>query len=240
LTEEKCVAYFDKYQTKGCFVLYNLESDEYYFYNKERVQNPFTPASTFKILNSLIALQTGAVDDISTIIEWDGIERRILSWNKNHNIKSAYKNSVVWFYQELARRVGNDSMLYYVKNSEYGNMNINGGIDRFWLDGALKISAIQQVDFITRLIKNELPFSGKTISMVKNIMIADQTEKYTLRAKTGWGIRMEHDIGWYVGYIENERDTVIFAMNIDMNKKDDKYARINLTRDILQDISMIN
>jgi beta-lactamase class D len=235
--------FYKEKNIKGCFLLYDLSSGKYMVYNPARIDSEFIPASTFKIFNSLVGLETGAVKDENEIIKWDGVNRDIESWNKNHNMRTALKNSVVWFYQELARRIGYDRMHKYIDLAGYGNKDIDGGIDLFWLQGDLKITPKQQVDFLVRLYKDSLPFSQRTMDIVKDMMILENTENYILRAKTGWGARLDKQIGWFVGYVETtgpEKKIFFFANNIDINEIKDTEGRYSLTKEILKDMKIIN
>ena len=122
---------------KGAFVLYDFNKNQYIRFNPERCAEQFIPASTFKIMNSLIGLETGVIPDENYVIKWDGTHYDVPSWNQDHTLKTAIQNSVVWYYQELARRVGSEKMQYYVDAAQYGNQNISGQIDNFWLEGGL-------------------------------------------------------------------------------------------------------
>lgn len=204
-------SYYDKYGVTGCFALYDLKNDQYYIYNKPWFERGFTPASTFKICNSLIGIETGVIPNENFVLQWDGTERWNKDWNHDTDLKTAYKNSTVWYYQELARRVGGEKMKFWLDKAQYGNTDTTGGIDKFWLTGGLRISPKQQLDFLKRLYKNHLPFSTRTTSIVKKIMIAKDTTNFTLRAKTGWGFEEDLNIGWYVGYIETNNNTYMFA-----------------------------
>lgn len=226
----------------GCFLLYDLNADKYMVYNRARIDSEFIPASTFKIFNSLAALESGAVRDENEIIKWDGVHRDIESWNGDHNMRTAFRNSVVWFYQELARRIGYELMQKYVNLAGYGNKNIDGGIDLFWLQGDLRITPVQQIDFLVRLEKDSLPFSKRTMDIVKDIMIIEQNENYILRAKTGWGARFEKEVGWFVGYIETnkqEKNLYFFVNNIDINEVKDTEGRYSITNEILKELKII-
>ncbi len=134
--------YFDEYNVKGSFLLYDQNKDEYIYYDSARCNTQFIPASTFKIFNSLVSLETGVIADENEIIKWDSIESN-KEWNRDHNMRSAIKYSVVWFYQELARRVGEERMQYYIDTVGYGNRDISGGIDRFWLVGGVENLAVR-------------------------------------------------------------------------------------------------
>ncbi|HVO76132.1 MAG TPA: class D beta-lactamase [Ignavibacteriaceae bacterium] len=227
----------------GCFLLYDLNSDKYLVYNKERIDSEYIPASTFKIFNSLAGLECGAVKDENEIIKWDGVHRDIESWNRDHNMRTAFRNSVVWFYQEIARRIGYERMRKYINLTGYGNKDIDGGIDLFWLQGDLRITPVQQIEFLVKLYKDSLPFSKRTMDIVKEIMILEQNENYILRVKTGWGMRLDKQVGWYVGYVETakpEKNLYFFVNNIDIKKDGDADARELITREILRRLKIID
>ena len=224
----------------GCFLLYDLNQNKYLGYNFPRTDSSFIPASTFKIFNSLVALETGVIKDENEIINWDGVDRHNKQWNKDNNLRSAFKYSVVWFYQELARRIGQNRMQKYIDTAGYGNKNINGGIDLFWLQGDLRITPKEQINLLVRLYKNDLPFSQRTIDIVKDIMIFEKTDRYVLRAKTGWGARMIPQIGWFVGYVIKGNDVFFFVNNIDIYNDKDADERIPITKDILKELNIID
>ncbi|MBL8149486.1 MAG: class D beta-lactamase [Blastocatellia bacterium] len=237
--------YFKEAGVEGSFLLYDLKQDKYLGYNLKRTKIGFIPASTYKIFNSLVALETGVIRDEKEILKWDGIERKISSWNQDQDLQSAIRNSTVWFYQELARRIGQERMQHYVDLAHYGNRNINGGIDRFWLDGDIRVTSEEQIDLLVKLHLNKLPFSARTVDIVKNILINEKTDRYTLRAKTGWsGVPDKKQtsptpIGWWVGYVERKDNTYFFATNIDITKDEDAKARIPITKNILRDLAII-
>jgi len=229
---------FENENVSGCFVIYDLKNNETLSFNPARLDSTFLPASTFKIINSLIALETGVIKNEKEIIKWDSIDRGYDKWNMDQNLESGIKYSVVWFYQELARRIGGEQMKYWVKASNYGNKNIGGGIDVFWLKGNIRISPNQQIDFLQRLYFNQLPFSQKNQGIVKKIMIVDQTPDYTIRAKTGWTARIDKQIGWYVGYLEKGENVYFFAINIDIRNEDDPPKRTRIVSKILNHLQL--
>lgn len=222
---------FDANEAYGTFVLYDLDEDKSYIYNESRADSAFIPASTFKIPNSLICLEEGAIKDEKEIIPWDGVDRWATVWDQDHNLEMALKNSAYWFYQVLTRRVGETQMQYWIDALQYGNQNINGGIDQFWLTGDLRISAKAQVAFLKKLQANNLPFSQRTKDIVRKIMIREQTPDYTLYAKTGWGVPEGlPQIGWYVGYLVTSTATYFFAMNIEIQDNGDVLKRQGITK----------
>lgn len=229
---------FKSEKINGCFTIYDFKNDAKLSFNEERLDSVFLPASTFKIINSMIALETGVIKNEKEIITWDSINRGYDKWNKDQNLESGLKYSVVWAYQELARRIGEERMKYWVEASNYGNKNINGGIDVFWLSGDIRISTNQQVDFLKKLYFNQLPFSQKNQEIVKKIMIVDQTADYTIRAKTGWAMRINNQIGWYVGYIERAENVYFFSINIDIKNSDDAAKRKVIVSKILDHLQL--
>ena len=232
--------YFNDAKVEGCFPLYNLQKKEYYSYNRRRVETPFIPASTFKFFNSLGALEMGAVKDENEVLKWDSVNRRFPQWNKDHDMKTAFQNSTVWFYQEMARRIGAKRMRHYLNKAHYGNRNNGGGIDQFWLTGNLRTTAKQQIDFLVKLHRSELPFSARTINIVKNFSIVEKTDEYILRAKSGWAFDLPSpQIGWWVGYVERGGKAYFFALNLDVKRDEDLTARAAITKSILREMKII-
>ncbi len=239
ITEEDLSKFFP---TKdAAFVLYDLKSNQYTRYNPQRCARQFLPASTFKIFNSLVGLETGVIKDENYVIKWDSTEYDIKSWNHDQTLQSAIKNSVVWYYRELARRVGLRRMQRYLDEVGYGNMSIGGGVDNFWLDGSLQISADEQIEFLKRLYFENLPFSKRSMDIVKKIITLEETKDYTLKGKTGLGeLNSETYVAWFVGWVEKGKDVYFFAMN--MNGTDAAKlinTRIDITKNILKHFGII-
>ncbi|MCD4673769.1 MAG: class D beta-lactamase [Anaerolineaceae bacterium] len=232
--------YFGEYP--GAFVLYDLNNDLYIRYNPERCAEQYLPASTFKILNSLIGLETGVLPDEKHVMEWDGTNYNVPVWHQDHSLKTAIRNSVIWYYQELARQVGGEEMRAYVEAAGYGNADISGNIDSFWLDGALRISPDEQVDFLKRLYHDKLPFSQRSMDIVKEIIVLEETDTYKLSGKTGSAIRVEVFQGWFVGYLETEDNVFFFATNFESDDANgfangENAKRISL--EILQELGLL-
>ncbi|MCB0729998.1 MAG: class D beta-lactamase [Ignavibacteriae bacterium] len=240
IENENWSEFYNSAKVNGTFVLTKLNSDSIFCFNKNRTDSSFLPASTFKIINSLISLETKAIEDENEIIKWDGQKRFLENWNQDQNLRSAIKYSCVWFYQELARRVGKEKMQYYLDVCNYGNSKMGDKIDTFWLEGDIRISAKEQIKFLTNFLNKTLPFSDRNFEIVKNIMLIDSTDKYKYYAKTGWTARVEREIGWYVGFVERLGETWIFAINIDMNGIDDAKYRIEITESILKQEGILN
>ena len=233
--------HFQKFGVTGSIIIYDSKNNRTYEHNPQRNITAFTPASTFKIFNALTALETGVIADDVAILTWDGIYRDFPGWNQDTNLRQGFKNSTVWFYQVLARKIGNERMQQWIDKVGYGNRQIgtSADIDRFWLQEPLKITPKAQIDFLQRLYQGNLPFSKQTMDLVKDIMVREQTPDYTLRAKTGWLTGSKPQIGWFVGYVEQNKNVYFFATNIDINKPDDLPARIEITRNSLKDLGLL-
>lgn len=206
----------------GTALILDEQANHYLVFDRTRAQTPFIPASTFKVFNALVALDTGAVKDEYEVIRWDGVTREFDGWNRDHSLASAMQFSAVWFYQEMARRAGAQRMQKWLDKVGYGNRDISTGIDNFWLtDGSMRINAMQQIDFLRRLAHGELPFSPRAQEAVRRITIVAAAPDYIEHRKTGWGGRRDAsnhrvDLGWYVGWIERGGRRWFFALNIDM------------------------
>ncbi len=232
---------YESYKVDGSFILFDQKNDQYTIYNQQQTTQLFTPASTFKICNSLIALSTGVIKDENEVLKWDGVDRQLPAWNKDTDMRNAFKNSTVWFYQELARRTGPKRMKEWLDKAHYGNADITGGIDAFWLSGKLRISPKQQIDFLRNLQSNSLPFPQRSMTIVKEIMVVKDTAGYVIRAKTGWGKQDNKDIGWYVGYVTTKDNTYYFSNCIQSPAKVDKFgeARMAITYEILEKLKVL-
>ncbi len=171
----------------------------------------FLPASTFRIANTLVALETGVVSGEDFALPWDGKHRDIEEWNRDHDLTSAMRNSVVWFFQEIARRVGEERMKRELALFRYGNADIGGGIDHFWLGGALRISAREQVHFLRRLHAGVLPVTADHAALVRRILASETADSVTMRWKTGLTNDDKSAVAWMVGYVERADKTFVFA-----------------------------
>ncbi len=224
---------------KGCLVVYDENNNRYFHHNLQRAKQEFLPASTFKILNSMIALETGVIESDSTVIPWDGLQRPFAAWNRDHTLASALEVSAVWVYQELARRIGPEHMQHWVHQAGYGNTDIGGGIDTFWLEGDIRITTLQQIDFLRRFYHQTLPFSQKTQATVKRMMIREQTDTYTLRYKTGWAMRAQPQAGWFVAILEENGNVYHAVSNIVIEDNTDAPAREASVRQALQALGLM-
>ncbi len=232
LTVDDWAAAFDQGQVAGTFVLHQLGTGVVLVHDEVRAEPPYIPASTFKILNSLIALETGVVSSVDEQVPWDGVARSD-GWDRDHSLRSGIEVSAVWMYQEVARRVGEEDMASLVAATEYGNADIGGALDRFWLDGELRVSAVEQLDLLVKLMDNDLPFEVEHQQAVRDILVRASGDGWTWGHKTGLALANEPGLGWLVGYTEYEGSTWIFAMNVDLGETDDPSIRTTISCAVL-------
>jgi beta-lactamase class D len=195
----------------------------------------FLPASTFKIVNSLIGIETGKIVDEKMVIPWDGIVRRNNDWNRDLTMEQAFKLSSVPYFQEVARRTGRDTMKTWIDSLHYGNVNMSGPVDSFWLNNTLKISPDEQLGLLKRLYFDQLPFQKRAQQIVRDVMLMENNTTYKLSYKTGTGYdEMQNLIGWVVGWIEENHHVYFFVTLIKTATKNiDQNIKMNITKGIL-------
>jgi len=200
----------------SCFVLMDLKRETTARFNESRCAQQLAPCSTFKIFNALAALDAEVVRDADTSFRWDGKQKWNKNWERDHSLATAMKYSVVWYYQEVARRIGAEQMQACLDRVGYGNRDISGGIDRFWLGSSLKISANEQVEFLANVYRNDLPFSQHALDTTRNILALYEHDGSRLSGKTGSGWwDGGYQLGWFVGHlITAEGGEYVFAYNM--------------------------
>jgi bla regulator protein BlaR1 len=232
--------YFEGFN--GTFVMYDPSQDAYLIYNENQGQKRLSPCSTFKIFNSLIGLETGVLDreDVFTLIKWNGTKYGFPNWNRDHTLASATQESVVWYFQEVAARIGQERMQEYLDKIGYGNQDTSGGLTTFWLGSSLKISAIEQVNLLNKLYSGQLPFSADAKSTVlKNITVSDINGVKFL-GKTGSGLQDgQWILGWFVGYIENQGKFYVVATNIEAQDGAFGGKAREITKAIAKDLGLL-
>ena len=227
---------FKAHGVTGAFVLFDPTTETVHMSDEVRAKKRFIPASTFKIANALIGLDTGAVASVDQVLPYGGKPQRLKQWEQDMNLRDAIKVTNVPIFKELARRIGLERMRESVKKLGYGNMEVGDVVDLFWLDGPLEISALEQTEFLHRLVTRDLPVKVAAIDTVKQITIVENTADYTLHAKTGWYWPDDggQQIGWWVGWIEKDGTAYPFALNVDVNSDADAAKRIPIGRECLQ------
>ncbi len=234
--------FFTDNKMEGCFAIMDNASGKFTVYNLGRYRDSsYLPASTFKIVNSLIGLQTGKISSDSMVIQWDGVERWMPDWNKDLNMYDAFRVSSLPYYQEVARRIGKDTMQYWLDSLKYGARSdtdqvvIRTAIDSFWIDNSLKITPDQQLGLVKRLYFDQLPFFKSYQETVKRAMLFESNTNYRLGYKTGLGYRENGNmLGWIVGWIEENNHPFFFVLNLET--ADRNAPMINIRKQMLKDI----
>ena len=186
----------DSLKVNGSILIFDVRNKTYYSNNFSWAKTGIIPASTFKIPNSIIALETGIIKNDSSIFKWNGEKRRLKKWEEDLTFKKAFQVSCVPCYQEIARKIGVKRMKSYLKKLNYNGMVFDTlTIDDFWLQGKSKFSQMQQIDFLERLYLSKLPISKRNENIMKDIMQIEKTEGYVLSGKSGWGMRNEINNG---------------------------------------------
>lgn len=220
---------YSGFDVEGAFVALHAKDSLKYFYNAELAQQAFSPASTFKIVHSIIALETGVLANISDTITWNGKKYQNEMWNATTDMKGAFTYSVVWYYQEVARRIGQKRMITWLDSLGYGKLKENFTLDSFWLNEQLTITAEQQVQFLHRLVTDQLPIKPSTYDALMKLMYnSDLSVKGNVYTKTGWAQKGEEDLGWMVGFEILPDDTIVFANFIRSSKKVQDFGRARI------------
>ena len=239
-TDDSLKKYFDEYHVTGTFGMFDNGQAHFTIYNLKRfTDSAYLPASTFKIVNSLIGLQTGVISTEKMVIPWDGVMRSNPDWNKDLTMEQAFKVSAVPYYQEVARRIGKDTMQHWLDSlgyaSKYGRAVIKNDLDSFWLDNNIKITADEQLGLIKRLYFDQLPFQKRAQQVVRDVMVQEKNSNYTLAYKTGLGyIENGNALGWIIGWIEENKHPYPFVLQIEgPHDMDIKTVRLSLLKKIL-------
>lgn len=229
--------FFTEANAQGSIVVLDArgKSPQTLVYDPARAERRYSPASTFKIPHSLFALDAGLLNDEFQVIPWDGVKRSQPAWNQDQNLRSAIRNSTVWVFERFAKELGEEREVAYMRKIGYGNA-VATGDKPFWVEGDLAISSFEQIDFLQRLYRNQLPFKVEHQRLVKDVLVNEAGPDWILRGKTGWTGKL----GWWVGWVEWPTGPVFFAMNMDTPKRlADLPKRQSITRSVLLSIDAL-
>lgn len=229
----KFQSFLDSSDLIGSILIYDLQNDSFYSNDFEWANKGHLPASTFKIANTIIGLETGIVESDSSIFLWDGQDRWSASWENDLKLRDAFHLSCVPCYQDLARSIGVDRMRSNILKLDYGNISVDSTtIDNFWLVGSSRISQMEQISFLKRLYQSKLPISERTDQIMKNLMVIENNNHYKLSGKTGLSNENDHYNGWFVGFLERDEQTLFFATNIEPNDQQNRKGFTNKRKEI--------
>lgn len=210
---------FNSYGIKGSTTIYDYKDKKWLYSDSVDAGRALQPASTFKIINLLIGLQTKVIKDEMAVIKWPGKTDTLLygyrpDIYRDISIKEAFEVSAGWAYIEMAKKIDRKQYLYYLEKSGYGNLDLSEKGDDFWNFGPMKISPRNQIEFLIRVYEGKTPFSKRNIDILKRVMVTEKTATYTVRSKTGWTRTEGKDIGWWVGYLETRGNVYFFATRL--------------------------
>lgn len=239
---------FSDCHVKGSITLYDYKKQRWIYSDTADARNEMQPASTFKIINLLIALECGVIKDEKEIVRWPGYTDTVLygyrpEIYKDMTVEEAFKVSAGWVFIELAKRIGRSRYKHYLELCGYGNLNLSEPGTDFWNFGSFAISPVNQIDFLVRVYEGKVPFSKKHLSILKKVMVTETTEQYSIRSKTGWTRIAGNDIGWWVGYVMRGDNAVFFATRI-VKKQNEQHAgfgecRKSITKAVLKQLQII-
>lgn len=217
----------DSYDIRGSILIYDPQQKLYYSNDFDWAKKGFLPASTFKIPNAIIALETSVIKSDTTLLKWDGTPRDFDSWEKDLTLREAFQASCVPCFQEIARKIGTVRMKSYLNKLHYTHMDVKDeNLDHFWLKGDSRISCFEQIQFLERFLSKKLPILNSTRKSMLKIFKIEEIEEYKLSGKTGWSYNEIDNNGWFVGFLEKDKKTYYFALNAIPNdpSKMEKFA----------------
>ncbi|WP_025784472.1 BlaR1 family beta-lactam sensor/signal transducer [Sporosarcina sp. D27] len=226
---------------EGSFVLYNQNAQQYHIYNEEKSTLRVSPDSTYKIYSALFALESNVISPEESTLSWDGTEQPYNAWNMDQDVSSALQKSVSWYFQELDRRTGFETIKSNLQEINYGNSDVSGGLGEFWHESSLKISPVEQVQLLQAFYNNQLGYKEMHIQAVKEALFLEKNEEAHLSGKTGTGAVNGKNInGWFIGYVETKNNTYFFATNIQNQDDSSGSKAAEITLSILKDLGIYN
>lgn len=199
----------------GTFVVFDPSADRRLVHDTSRARSRFIPASTFEIVLALVGIELAIIADGDERFAWDGKPKPRLEWERDQTLATAMQCNAAWVFQSVARRIGREWMGEWIERLDYGNGDMHGGLDLFWLQGALRVSAMEQLEFVRRLALGELPMTQRAQRLVRASLVRERNQDYTLFAKGGAARGGKGPVTWWIGWVERKgRPTAYFAMNV--------------------------
>lgn len=240
--------YFDQCGVTGSVVIYDNSKQQWIVSDTIDLNTRNLPASTFKIINLLIFLETKTIADENAIVKWPGVTDTVKYGYRpdiyhDISIKSAFELSAGWAFIELAKKINRNVYKNYLVRCGYGNADVSFNEADFWNFGPLGISAVEQVKLLKNLYDEKLPFSKRNMDIVKKVMITEQNADGIIRSKTGWTMAGGINTGWWVGYLETKGHAYFFATQLLQDRKNNRpdfsRCRKDITRAVLKDLQIL-
>lgn len=241
--------FFTNCSGQGSIAIYDQQDKQWILSDSTAVHHAALPASTFKIINLLIALETKTIADEHAIVKWPGsIDTLKYGYRpniyKDISVKEAFEKSAGWAFIELASQIDRNVYQDYLTACHYGNAAVAESDPDFWNFGGLAISPMDQVNLLKNLYTGNLPFSQRNIDIVKQVMQSEQEGSYKIHAKTGWTMVNNQNIGWWVGYLEGPDTVYFFATQLiqdrSLNRTDFGNCRKEITKNAFKALGILH
>ncbi len=241
--------YFDQCEVTGSLVIYDNAKQQWTVSDTNQIKFRYLPASTFKIINLLIFLETRLIPDEQYMVKWPGFTDTVKYGYRpdiyhDISVKDAFEVSAGWAFVELAKRIDRSVYKDYLVRCGYGNADVSFKEADFWNFGPLGVSPVEQVKLLKNLYDGTLPFSKRNIDIVKRVMISEQNPTETIHSKTGWTMAGGVNTGWWVGYLEKKGKAYFFATQLLQDRKNNRAdfsrCRKDITRAVLKDLEILN
>ncbi len=218
-------------EEEGAFLLFDLtENKRVIEYNPQLCETRLSPCSTFKIASAIIGLDLGILDDESTRYKWDGSPQSFAIWEQDHTLASAIHYSANWYFQRLAEKIGENEYREYLVKFNYGNKDISSGLTHFWQGESLLITPYEQLDFLAKLYRNQLPISPHTLEIVKKILIIENTPTWILSGK----VAGHQGLAWFIGHVKMQEHEYLFVNCMRSSQSTGTRAKV-IAQEILRD-----
>ena len=235
-TSSSLSTYFQGYE--GCFVLYDMEADDWTIYNESLARSRVSPDSTYKIFDALFALEEGIITPEHNFLPQPDESYPFEEWNQDQTLQSAITSSVNWYFQNLDHQMGASVLRSYLHQIGYGNESLQGDLSSYWMESSLKISPVEQVQLLASFYYNDWNFDPSHIETVKDAICLSSSSGTALYGKTGTGqINGQNINGWFVGFVESSGYPVFFASNL-RGKDAAGSAAASITLSILSDLGI--
>lgn len=223
----------------GSFVLYDNKTDTWQIYNQEHAIERVSPASTYKIYDALLGLESGIITPEQSAFSWNGESQPFEAWESDQNLNSAMQNSVNWYFQTIDQALGSETIASFLQEINYGNQTIGDNTDLYWADSSLKISPVEQVELLQKFYQNDFHFSDANINAVKEAIRISSDDNGRLSGKTGTGRVDGKDVnGWFIGYIEKSGHVYYFATNIQGTADTTGSKATEITKSVLSKLQL--
>ena len=211
----------------GAAVLYDPAVNHFQIYNRELADTRRSPCSTFKIISSLVGLETGAISSGDSTRKWSGETFWNDDWNRDISFDEAFSTSCVWYFRQVIDDIGKETIQAELEKLRYGNQDIsdwegrentnnsNPALTGFWIESSLKISPREQTEVMERIFGDSSDYSEETIRRLEQVMLLSEQPENGVRiyGKTGMGKARGVTVdAWYTGFAQKDDKRLYFCI----------------------------